>query len=86
MDIDLTCQFASIVAISTENTTAPTAWRQKGLRDAANFTGLDIGIHNAEQDEILLSWYVGLPITDSGRRLGVGYALSGKAHIDTLQR
>lgn len=39
-------QFGSIIAISSEDQTNPTAWRQKGIVKAANRTGLMINIAN----------------------------------------
>ncbi|KAF2145792.1 glycosyltransferase family 25 protein [Aplosporella prunicola CBS 121167] len=80
-----TLGFQRIIAISSEDQSSPTAWRQRGLIAAANRTGLSIDIHQSRDvSEKELQEF-----QDSGSKYtekpGTGSALAWLAHHDALQ-
>ncbi|KAK8166599.1 hypothetical protein IWX90DRAFT_217644 [Phyllosticta citrichinensis] len=81
-----TLGFQTIIAISSEDQSSPTAWRQQGLLAAAERTGLHIEIHQSRRisdDE--LAAFRGRKSPINGERPGIGSARAWIAHLDALR-
>ena len=74
-------QFQPILAVSGENQTEPGAWRQQGLRKAAERSGIHIQIH--QQSTVTAKELI--DFRGNGEvHPGEGSALAWMGHLETL--
>ncbi|EKG19535.1 hypothetical protein MPH_03399 [Macrophomina phaseolina MS6] len=80
-----TLGFQTIIAISSEDTSKPDAWRQRGLHAAATRTGLDVKVHQSRAipDSELRAFMN--QASKSGESPRVGSARAWIAHLDALK-
>ncbi|OJD37671.1 glycosyltransferase family 25 protein [Diplodia corticola] len=80
-----TLGFQTIIAISSEDTSKPGAWRQHGLLAAANRTGLAINVHQSRHvsDKELHAFMQHK--SKSGESPRTGSARAWLAHVDALK-
>ncbi|KAF4535134.1 Glycosyltransferase family 25 [Lasiodiplodia theobromae] len=80
-----TLGFQTIIAISSENASAPGAWRQRGLLAATHRTGLEVKVHQSRRipDDELRAFMQHTSKTGESPR--IGSAKAWLAHLDALK-
>ncbi|KAL1384193.1 hypothetical protein HDK64DRAFT_311833 [Phyllosticta capitalensis] len=81
-----TLGFQTVIAISSEDQSSPTAWRQRGLLAAAKRTGLEVNIRQSRRipdDELATFRARASPL--NRERPPVGSARAWIAHLDALR-
>ncbi|KAL1646823.1 hypothetical protein SLS58_002958 [Diplodia intermedia] len=78
-------EFQTIIAISSEDSSKPGAWRQHGLLAAANRTGLEVNVHQSRHvpDDELHAFMQ--HTSKSGESPRIGSARAWLAHLDALK-